>query len=98
MKRKYTALASTALLAALVLVGSAFCLSNSSFANGKHWANQNQVVKRSVIKVHTDRGVIILPGRADSWDRVEDAEFVAEGLAEVQVVNNEASTWPIGRN
>jgi hypothetical protein len=97
MKRKYIALASTALFAGLVLVGSAFCLNNSSSMNGKHWANQNQVVKQSVIKVHTDRGVITLPGRADSWDKVEDAEFVADSLAEVQIVNNQVSMWPISK-
>ena len=63
--------------------------------NGKHWANQNQVVSQSVIKVHTDRGVITLRGRADSWDQVEDAQFIADGLAEVQIVNNQVSMWPI---
>ena len=95
MKRKYTALASTALFAGLLIVGSAFGLTNSSSPNAKHWANQSQVVRRSVIKVHTDRGVITLPGRADSWDQVEDAQFVADSLAQVQMVNNEVSMWPI---
>ena len=96
MKRKYIVLASTALLAALVTVGSAFCLSNSSSTNSKHLANQ-RVVSRSVIKVHTDRGVITLPGRADSWAEAEDAEFVADGLAEVQMVNNQVSMWPMSK-
>jgi hypothetical protein len=97
MKRKYMVLASTALLAGLAIGGSAFSLSNWSSTNGKHWANQRQVVSRSVIKVHTDRGVITLPGRADSWDKVEDAEFVADSLAEVQIVNNQVSMWPISK-
>ena len=97
MKRKYIVLASTALLAGLVIGSSAFCLSNSPSTNGKHWANQRQVVSRSVIKVHTDRGVITLPGRADSWAEVEDAEFVADSLAEVQIVNNQVSMWPINK-
>ena len=97
MKRKYIVLASTALLAGLALGGSAFCLSNSSSTSGEHWANSRQVVSRSVIKVHTDRGVITLPGRADSWTQVEDAEFVADSLAEVQIVNNQVSMWPISK-
>jgi hypothetical protein len=97
MKRKYIVLASTALLAGLVIGGSAFCLNNSPSANANHWANQRQVVSRSVIKVHTDRGVITLPGRADSWTEVEDAEFVADSLAEVQIVNNQVSMWPISK-
>jgi osmotically-inducible protein OsmY len=49
----------------------------------------NQVVGQSVIKVHTDKGVITLPGRGDSWDALENAEFVADSLADIQMVNNE---------
>ena len=94
MKRKYTTLASTVLFAVLVLVGTAFCLGNSTSMNGKHPAKQTQVVKHSVIKVHTNRGVITIPGRADSWDEVENAEFVAERLARVQTVNNQSPLRP----
>jgi hypothetical protein len=97
MKRKYILLASTALLASLVIGGSALCLSNPSSTNGKHWANQRQVISRSVIKVHTDRGVITLPGRADSWAEVDDAEFVADSLAQMQMVNNQVSMWPMSK-
>jgi hypothetical protein len=39
--------------------------------------------------VHTNRGVITLPGSADTWDAAENAMFVADSIADVQVVNNE---------
>jgi len=94
MKRNYTAVISTAFIAGLVLVGSAFSL-NNSLMKGERWEKQNQIVRRSVIKVHTDRGVITLPGRADSWDTVEHAEFVADSLADVQMVNNQVAMYPI---
>jgi hypothetical protein len=97
MKRKYPLLASTALLAGLAIVGSAFCLGSSPSVESKHWANQRQVVTRSVIKVHTLRGVITFPGRVDSWDKAEDAEFVADSLVQVQIVNNQVSMWPISK-
>lgn len=94
MKRNYSTVAFTALFV-VAIVGSALCLVNPYGMSGKTWEKQNQVVSRSVIKVHTDRGVITLPGRADTWDQVEDAQFIADGLAEVQVVNNQVSMWPI---
>ena len=47
-----------------------------------------------MIKVHTDRGVITLPGSADSWDDVEHAVFLADSIADMQVVNNEVP-WRI---
>lgn len=49
---------------------------------------------RSVIKVHTDRGVITLAGSPDSWELVEEAVFVADSIADVQLVNNEVG-WPV---
>ena len=49
---------------------------------------ETQVAMASVIKVHTNRGVITLPGTADSWDQVEDAVFVAESIADVQMANS----------
>lgn len=96
MKRKYATVVGTALFAGLVMVGSAFCLNSSPSTKGaKHWDKQNQMVRRSVIKVHTDRGVITLPGRADSWETVERAEFVADSLADVQMVNNQVSMYSV---
>jgi osmotically-inducible protein OsmY len=93
MKRNDGAVVGAALFAGLVMVGSAFCLGNSCSMKGEHSEKQNQIVRRSVIKVHTDRGVITLPGRADSWDAVEYAEFVADSLADVQMVNNQVSMF-----
>jgi osmotically-inducible protein OsmY len=47
-----------------------------------------------VVKVHTDRGVISLSGAADSWEQVDEALFVAESIADVQLVNNEVA-WTV---
>jgi hypothetical protein len=49
---------------------------------------------RSVIKVHTDHGVITLAGAPESWEQVEEALFVAESIADVQLVNNEVG-WAV---
>jgi BON domain len=98
MKRKEITIGGTALLAGLVMLGATFGLGNTSSTKGEHREKQNQIVTGSVIKVHTDRGVIILPGRADSWDAVEHAEFVADSLADVQMVNNEVAIYGMGRN
>lgn len=54
----------------------------------------NRPGRRSVIKVHTDRGVITMFGTVDSWNQVEDALFVAESIADVQMVNNEIG-WSV---
>jgi hypothetical protein len=35
-----------------------------------------------------------MPGKADSWDEAENAVFVADSIADVQVVNNEVP-WKI---
>lgn len=87
MKRTYVAAVVTSVFAGLVMVGSALSLNNSG-SKGEHWV-KNQIVRQSVIKVHTDKGVITLPGRGDSWEALENAEFVADSLADVQMVNNE---------
>jgi hypothetical protein len=88
MKRTYAAAVVTSIFAGLVMVGSALSLSNSSGVKGEQ-LEKNQIVRKSVIKVHTDRGVITLPGRGDSWEALENAEFVADSLADIQMVNNE---------
>jgi BON domain-containing protein len=88
MKRTYAAAVVTSIFAGLVMVGSALSLSDSSVSRGEQ-LGKNQVVIKSVIKVHTDKGVITLPGRADSWEELENAEFVADSLADIQMVNNE---------
>jgi len=88
MKRTYAAAVVTSIFAGLVMMGSALSLSNSSGVKGEQ-LEKNQIVRKSVIKVHTDRGVITLPGRGDSWEALENAEFVADSLADLQMVNNE---------
>jgi hypothetical protein len=98
MKRKKITIGATAVVAGLIMLGTSFGLGHSSSIRGKHREKQNQIVRGSVIKVHTDRGVIILPGRADSWDAVEHAEFVADSLADVQMVNNEVAIYGMGKN
>jgi hypothetical protein len=97
MKRKQITIGGTALVAGLIMLGSTFGLGHSSSTKGEHGEKQNQIVRSSVIKVHTDRGVIVLPGRADSWDSVERAEFVADSLADVQMVNNEVSLYSVSK-
>lgn len=97
MKQKHFAIVAIGFFAVLGIVGSALCVSHLSSARSQseNWEKQNRVVSQNVIKVHTDRGVIALPGRADSWDSAERAEFVADSLADVQIVNNEVSIIPV---
>ncbi len=88
MKRTYVAAVVTSIFAGLVLVGSALSLNNSAAPKAEQ-LGKTPVVRRSVIKVHTDKGVVTLPGRGDSWEALENAEFVADSLADIQMVNNE---------
>jgi hypothetical protein len=88
MKRTYVAAVVTSIFAGMVLVGSALSLNNSAAPKAEQ-LGKNQIVRKNVIKVHTDKGVITLPGRGDSWDALENAEFVADSLADIQMVNNE---------
>ncbi len=88
MKRTYAAAVVTSIFAGLIMVGSALSLGNSSRAKSEPVV-KDQIVRKSVIKVHTDKGVITLPGRGDSWEALENAEFVADSLADIQMVNNE---------
>jgi hypothetical protein len=84
------------LLAALVgiaVVGPGFCLSHSA-ANNSPATSQSQVVRRNVVKVHTERGVVTLPGTADSWDTVEKEIFLADSIADVQMVNSGVPVQP----
>jgi|SRR5271166_2384138 len=89
----------TALLFGIAIVSPAFCVSDSSTSRQSSSAtaytyNYPQMIRRSVTKVHTDHGVITMPGTADSWDQVENAVFVADSIADVQIVNNEVP-WRI---
>jgi hypothetical protein len=98
--QKYITIGGAALVASVLMLGSTFGLGSSPSAStkGDHGEKQNQIVTRSVIKVHTDRGVIVLPGRADSWDSAERAEFVADSLADMQIVNNEVPIYSVSMN
>lgn len=83
---------STALLFGVAVVG----VSNSATRQSPNATAYDtpHMMRGSVIKVHTDHGVITMPGKADSWDQVENAVFVADSIADVQVVNNEVP-WRI---
>jgi|ERR1700735_3286544 hypothetical protein len=86
----------TALVLAVAAVGPGFCVSESATRPSPNAAayDNPQMIRRSVIKVHTDHGVITMPGKADSWDEAENAVFVADSIADVQFVNNEVP-WRI---
>jgi len=85
---------SSALLIGVAFVGPGFCSNSTTPAQSHDVTPQSQVMRRSVIKVHTDHGVVILPGTADTWDAVEEAMFVADSIAEVQMVNIEVP-WQV---
>jgi hypothetical protein len=85
----------TMVVATLAIVGTAFCLNPSS--NTQYPTNNvdnSGAIMRSVVKVHTDHGVITMPGNADSWAAAERAVFVADSIADVQLANSEIP-WKI---
>jgi hypothetical protein len=82
----------TAALVGIAAVGPGFCLTHSNVSYSP--TSPSPVVRHDVVKVHTDRGVVTLPGRADSWDAVENAIFVADSIADVQMVNNQIPFQP----
>ncbi len=85
---------STALLFGIAVVGVGNSATRQSpSATACNYDNPH-MIRRSVIKVHTDHGVITMPGEADSWDQVENAVFDADSIADVQFVNNEVP-WRI---
>jgi len=85
---------SSALLAGVAIVGPGFCSNRAMPAQSQDSAAESHVIRRSVIKVHTDHGVVTLPGTADTWDAVEEAMFVADSIADVQMVNIEVP-WQV---
>ncbi len=89
MKRSRKMTLSTAVFAALGIVGSAFCLNYSATTQSPVGAHGSHMVRRSVIKVHTDHGVITLPGTADSWTEADHALFLADSIADFQFANSE---------
>jgi len=88
MKREIQFVLSTVMIAAVAIVGPAFCL-NHFPATQYRVAGASLPIRRSVIKVHTDHGVVTMPGNADSWDAAERAVFVADSVADMEIVNNE---------
>ena len=84
------------LLAGVAILGPGFCVTGYAKKQSPNFAADGnpQMIQRSVVKVHTDRGVITLPGRADSWEEAENAVFLADSIADVQMVNNEVP-WRI---
>jgi hypothetical protein len=85
---------SSALLFGIAMVGPGICATGSSQSPNAAVVDNPHMIRRSVIKVHTDHGVITMPGKADSWDQVENAVFLADSIADVQFVNNEVP-WKI---
>ena len=95
LKRKLTL--SAALVVGIAIGGTGFCSNHSNHllaSESPQEAVRAPVIRRSVIKVYTDHGVIALPGDAATWDQVENAVFVADSIADVQMVNNEVP-WRI---
>jgi hypothetical protein len=89
MKRENQWALLTMVIAFLAVVGTGFCLNPSSNMQYQTCANNSRPVMRSVVKVHTDHGVITMPGNVDSWASAERAIFVADSIADVQIANSE---------
>ncbi len=89
MKRENQWALLTMVIAFLAIVGTGFCLNPSSNMQYRTYANNSRPVMRSVVKVHTDHGVITMPGNVDSWASAERAVFVADSIADVQIANSE---------
>jgi len=89
MKRENLWYLLTTATATLAMFGTAFCLSPSSNNQYPTSADNSRPVVRSIVKVHTDHGVITMPGSADSWAAAERAVFVADSIADMQIANSE---------
>ena len=84
---------STTLVAGVAIVGTGFSLNRTASRQAPD-AAESLLVRRSVIKVHTDHGVITIPGTADSWTAADHAVFLADSIADFQVANSDIS-WRI---
>ncbi|MGA2456465.1 MAG: BON domain-containing protein [Terriglobales bacterium] len=89
MKRNMKMTLSTVVFAGLVIAGSAIGMNHSATSQSPVAALGSHMVSRSVIKVHTDHGVITISGTANSWSEAEDAVFVANSIADFQFANSE---------
>lgn len=94
MKREIQWSLMTMVIATLAIVGTAFCLNPSSSTQYRAGAKDSLPIMRSVVKVHTDHGVVTMPGNADTWDAAERAVFVADSIADLQIANSEVP-WRI---
>lgn len=94
MKREIQWSLLTMVVATLAMVGTAFCLNPSSSMEYRSRTAESHPIVRSVVKVHTDHGVVTIPGKADSWDAAERAVFVADSIADLQIANSEVP-WRI---
>ena len=94
MKREVQWSLFTIVIATLAMVGTAFCLNPSSSMKYPVAADKSLPIVRNVVKVHTDHGVVTMPGNADSWDAAERAVFVADSIADLQIANSEVP-WKI---
>ena len=96
MKREIQWSLLTVVVATLAMVGTAFCLNPSSSSSMKYQpsADESRPIARSVVKVHTDHGVVTIPGKADSWEAAERAVFIADSIADLQMANSEVP-WRI---
>jgi hypothetical protein len=94
MKREVQWSLLTMVTATIAMVGTAFCLNPASSMKYQVAANNSLPIVRSVVKVHTNHGVVTMPGDADSWDAAERAVFVADSIADLQIANSEIP-WKI---
>jgi hypothetical protein len=94
MNRKIKIALSAVLVAGVSVAGPAFGLNHYLTSEPRTAMADSHPIRNSVVKVHTDHGVITLPGTADSWETAEHAVFVADSIADVQMVNNEVP-WRI---
>ena len=94
MKRELKMALSATAIAVVAIAGPVLGLNRPTTTQSPLAANLSHPIRRSVIKVHTVRGVISLPGDAATWDEIEKAVFVADSIADMQVVNNEVP-WRI---
>jgi len=77
----------TVLLVGIAVVGPGVCVIHPTVRRTPVAISDSQVIRQSIIKVHTERGVVTLPGTADSWDEVENAIFIADSIADLQIAN-----------
>lgn len=90
MKRENHWVLLTTVIAFLAMVGTAFSLNpSSSMQYPTITADNSRPIMRSIVKVHTDHGVITIPGNANSWAAAERAVFVADSIADLQIANSE---------